>query len=310
MKKFTKGALITVLVLVILGCTLCVIGAVVGFRYSSIPQMIREGKFNIGPDDIWDGWDGWNSWESWENGEKGEFVFSQKDSAFINNLDINVDSGMLVIEEGAKNQGIHVEVMYRKENSKRDIKVEKEKDTLKISENGYSKLFQNDEVRVVVQVPADKEYKDVDLKNSAGEITIDYVMNAENVNIDVGAGECAFYKELQISDTLYAKVDAGEIDFAKISAGKLELNAGIGEISAETADAEEVILDCGVGELNVTLQGTEADYNYNIDCGVGEVEVDGKSYSGLGASKEFNYGGSRSMDISCGVGEINVEFAK
>lgn len=314
MKKFTKGALITVLVFVILGFTLCAVGVGIGFHYTSIPKMISDGVFNIGTgwknwSEAWH-WNDWDDdWESWGNGTTEAFDFSKEECVNIENMKLLVECGIVEIEEARENQGIHVEVKYRKENSKRDISVKVDGNTLCIEENGSKKLLNNDNVRIVVQLPSDMAFKEIELNNSAGEITVNHALHAEDVSIIVGAGESVINEALQISGTLYAEVDAGEIDFAKINAGKIELNAGVGEIDVEKASADEVILDCGVGELNVTLEGSEEDYSYQIDCGVGEVEIADRSYSGLGTTKEIS-SGSKMVDIDCGVGEINVDFTR
>lgn len=317
MKKFTKGALITVLVFTVLGFILCAVGAGIGFHYTSIPKMINEGVFNIGTghwgthwNKVWNWDDAWNSdFESWNDAVTEKYDFSIEECADIKNLNLVVDYSSVEIEEAGNQQGIHVEVKYRKENSKRDISVSKEGNTLKIEENGYAKLLNNDSVYISVQIPADMEFEEVQLENPAGEIKVDHALHAKNISVIVGAGECVINKELQIAGTVYAQVDAGEIDFARINAEKIELNTGVGEIDVEKAAADEVILDCGVGELNITLDGRETDYSYNIDCGVGEVTVGGSNYSGLGTTRKVE-GGSRKVDISCGVGEITVDFTK
>lgn len=312
MKKFTKGALITVLVFAILGFTLCAVGVGIGFHYTSIPKMISDGVFSIGGDNWSDAWK-WNDWdddwETWGTQHTVFYDFSQEECADIQNLKLLVECGIVEIEEAGENEGIHVEVKYRKENSNRDIGVNMDGNTLKIEENGSEKLWNNDNVRVLIQIPADMEFKEVALDNSAGQITVNHALRAENISIIVGAGESVINKELQLSGTLYAEVDAGEIDFAKVNAGKIALHAGVGEIDVEKAGAEEVILECGVGELNITLEGTEADYSYQIDCGIGEVGIADTTYSGLGTTREVK-NGDRTVDIACGVGEINVDFTK
>lgn len=300
MKRFTKGALITVLVFAILGFTLCAVGAGIGFHYTSIPKMISDGVFSIR--NSVDNWSGAWSWTEF-------YDFSKEECADIQNLTLQIEGGIVEIEEAGENDGIHVEVKYRKENSNRDIDVNLNGNTLKIEENGFKKLWNNENVRVLIQIPSDMEWGEVVLDNSAGEITVNHALRAENISIMAGAGKGEINKELQVSGTLYAEVDAGEIDFVKVNAGKIELHAGVGEIDVEKAGADEVILECGVGELNVTLEGREEDYSYQIDCGIGEVEIADRSYSGLGTTKEVKKG-DKTVDIDCGVGEINVDFTK
>lgn len=306
MKKFTKGALITALVFVILGFTLCVAGAGIGFHYSSIVEMIRNGELSIGPEDFFD----WGDWEEENSAETKQYAFTENESSLISNLDIEVESGSVIIKETEKNQGIKVEVKYRKENSKRNINVSTENDTLKIEESGHKNFFNyNDDVCIILYIPAGSEFADIGLRNSAGEITIESELKTENFSIIVDAGECSVCNKLQVSGTLYAEVGAGEIDFDEIEAQKLELDCGVGEIDIAQATAENVALDCGVGEISIVLNAAEEDYSYNVDCGVGEVTVGGSNYSGLGTTKEIQ-GGRNKMDISCGVGEVTVEFIK
>ena len=309
MKKFTKGALIAALVFVALGTALCFAGAGIGFHYSSIPKMIKEGVFSIGPEDVWH-WNDWdNDWKSWNGGTTEEYDFSAEECSEIRSLNLVVDCGIVEVEETGKNEGIHIDVKYRRKNSKRNISVDKSGDTLKIKDDTSWNFLNSDNIYIKIQIPADMEFETVELQNKAGEVSVNHALHTKDLNVIVGAGECNINKELQVAGTLYAEVDAGQIDFAGISAEKLELNAGVGELDVEHASADEVILDCGVGELNITLDGREDDYSYSVDCGVGEVTVGGSDYSGLGATKEVT-GGDKKVNIDCGVGEITVDFTK
>lgn len=315
MKKFTKGALIAALIFMILGFTLCAVGAGIGFHYSSIPKMISEGVFNIGPEDFdhwnsawsWNDWD--DDWENWSDGTTEEYEFTEEECADIQNLKLIADCGMIEVEETTENQGIHVEVVYRKANTNRKVDVAKNGTTLEIKDKSSWGLGNNDNIHISVQIPKNMEFEEVYLENSAGEVTLNHALSVKNFSVVVGAGECVIKKDLQVSGKLYAEVDAGEIDFAKVSAEKIELDAGVGEIDIEYASADEVTLDCGVGELNITLEGTEEDYSYGIDCGVGDVQIGNSSYSGLGTTKNIS-GGSKTVDIDCGVGEVSVDFKK
>lgn len=316
MKKFTKGALIIALVFMVFGFTLCAVGAGIGFHYSTIPEMISKGVFQLNFGNwsehwnnawSWNNWD--DDWESWIDGTTEKYDFSTDECADIQNLKLIGECGTIEVEEAKENQGIHVEVTYRKANTKRKVNVEKNGTTLEIEDKSSWGLVNNDNVHISIQIPKNMEFEKVELENSAGEITLNHALNAKEFSVVVGAGECVIKKDLQVSGKLYAEVDAGEIDFAKVSAEKIELNAGVGEIDVEYASADEVILDCGVGSLSVTLAGTEEDYSYGIDCGVGDVEIGHSSYSGLGTTKNIS-GGSKKVEIDCGVGEVSVDFKK
>lgn len=344
MKKFTKGALITSLVLAVLGFTLCAVGAGIGFHYTSIPRLVNSGMFRLdwnGWDNFWDSWDdAWDSWDdawdsfgdtwddfgeetddltdswgSWSNRSVEAFDYSRGECADIQNLELLINVGTVRIEEVPEEQGIHIEVQYQKKDSQREIRVSQEDGTLKIEEEELSwKQINaisnnNDKVRVILQIPADMEFEKIAVENSSGDIMIARELRAKEIHVIVDAGEVEAERELQASEKLYAEVDAGEIDFAGISAKQLELVSGVGEISVERASAEEIILEGGVGELSVTLVGQEADYSYTVNCGIGEVEIGNRSYSGLGTTKEIS-GGSKTVDINCGIGEVDVDFTR
>ena len=321
MKKFTKGALIVTLVFVILGCVLCAVGAGIGFRYSSIPQMIRDGGFEIGSHfrnwgQNWKNWDHdfnhWGDWDdnsnSWSNGTTKEFDFSQEECSNIKNLNLDVDYGTVQIEETQENQGIHVEVKYRKSNTRRKINVAMEGNTLKVVEDSHKKIINNDNTRVTIQIPAGMNFTDVNLSNSAGEIILNREISAENLSITVGAGTCQTDAKLTAAKKLYAEAGVGEIELSQVEAGKMELKTGVGAIDVERAAADEMILNSGVGSIEVMAEGTESDYNYRISCGIGEVEIGESTYSGLGSTKEVRGQGNKTIDIDCGVGEVSVEF--
>lgn len=318
MKKFTKGALIVTLIFVILGCVLCAIGVGIGFHYTSIPKMIRNGAFQIGSNSWnWNEWDdkfdNWGDWEgnrnSWSDGTTEKFDFSQEECNNIKNLDIDIAYGTVQIEEARENQGIHVEVKYRKSNTRRKIDVAMNGDTLKVKESSYKKVINNDNTIITIQIPAEMSFKDVNLSNSAGKIIIRNDMNADNFSIAVDAGTCEAYGKLTASGKLYAEAGVGEMDISQIYAAKMELKTGVGEIDVERAAADEVILNSGVGSIDVAMEGTENDYSYSISCGIGEVEIGERSYTGLGSTKEVHGQGNKTINIDCGVGEVSVEFA-
>ena len=68
--------------------------------------------------------------------------------------------------------------------------------------------------------------------------------------------------------------------------------------------------ECGLGELDLTLTGTQEDYNYDLECGVGNLDVGSDSYSGLGREKSIsNKGADRKLNLECGMGNISVDFS-
>lgn len=315
MKKFTKAALIVTAVFVLLGGILCTVGFGIGFSFSEFRSMMQDGAFQIGRNYSWgwsEHWDGFDddSHEFLESAPDESYEFDGDEYTAIENLKLDVEYGEVDIKEGSKNEGIQVEVKYKKTNHKRQILVTREGSTLSVAESGGRHRLNNDNVRITIKIPAGKEFADVSLDNSAGSITISREITAENLNIIVDVGECDVEKKLTVSGKIYGKVGAGEIDIAETEASEMELRAGVGAIDVDRVAADDVILDCGIGSISLEVMGLETDYSYIIDCSVGEVEIGENSYTGLGSKREVKNPGTKNMDIKCNVGEINIEFIR
>lgn len=306
MKKFTKAALIITAVFVLLGGILCAAGFAVGFQYSEFRSMISDGVFRM-RNHSWD-WQDDSEDDFFWGGPNESYSFDGEEYTAIENLKLDVDYGEVYIKEGSEKEGIQVEVTYRKARHKRQIGVTREGSTLQIEESGSKHRLGSDNVKIIIKIPAGKEFADVSLVNSAGSIVISRELTAENLNLIVDAGECDVEKSLTVSGKIYGKVGAGEIDIAQAEAARMELRAGVGAIEVDKAAADDVILDCGIGSISLEMAGRETDYSYIIDCSVGDVEIGKNSYSGIGSKREVKNPGNKQMDIKCNVGEIEIEF--
>ena len=67
-------------------------------------------------------------------------------------------------------------------------------------------------------------------------------------------------------------------------------------------------IECGIGQINLTMDGCEDDYNYDISCGVGEIVCGDRRYSGIGHDDYVNNGAGKEMSLECGIGQINIAF--
>lgn len=306
MKKFTKGALITALVCVVLGVVLCAVGAGIGFHYSSIPRMAKDGAFNFNGN--WKVWRDWSETER-EAEEKTEvkterYEFSADE---IRNLNIDMDCADVEIKETADSRKIQVEVKYQRNDAKNHVLAAAQDDVLDISESEVTSVKNNGEIQVTLRIPEGKEFNDVNLQNDVGSVIINCKMNAQNCNIRMDTGKCNFNNELKVAEKLYAEVDVGRIGFERIEAGEMELYADVGKIEAELAAADKSTLNCDVGEIDVVMEGAESDYNYYTDCNIGNVKL-GRHHGGR--EQEIRNHSHKNIDISCDIGKVKVEFTK
>lgn len=322
MKSFTKIALILSLVLVILGSTFCMIGLGIGFQFQEFWDDVEDGEFSIGPikDVIRRNRSKWqDDVESWSSSTTQQFDFAwqgDNEEDRVTKLDVDVYYGMVLIEESLNDdEKIHVTVEYRKKNHKRQIKAYKDGTTLKIEETGSKRSFQNDSTKIIIQIPADMEDMDevleeLSLKQGAGEIFVYMPLTAQQININVDAGECEVAEKLTALEKCKADVGAGQIDFQQIEAKELELKANVGQIDTEEIKADQITIDCGIGSIDMLAAGREQDYNYEIECNVGEVEIGDNSYSGLGSKRKIDNAGDKKMQVTCKVGQVDVYFSQ
>lgn len=319
MKSFTKAALIVALILVILGSTFCMIGLGIGFSFRDFWKDVEAGEFSIGPfEDIpyvigrnhlnWkDDGESWNSSSS----ERFDFICQGKKDI---KLYVDVYYGTVVLEENPEDDGkILVTVEYRKKNHKRQVKVYKDGSTLKIEETGSKRSINNDSTRIRIQIPSDmmdEAFKEVSLKQGAGDIFVNMPLTAEKININVDAGQCEIAEKLTALEKCQADVGAGQIDFEQIEANVLELKANVGQIDTEEIEADQIDIDCGIGSIDVLAAGREQDYNYVIECSVGEVDIGDNSFSGLGSKRKIENAGDKNMQVKCSVGQVDVSFSE
>ena len=95
-----------------------------------------------------------------------------------------------------------------------------------------------------------------------------------------------------------------------VTAREADLEIGTGSMTFADLSARKTDGECGLGELDLTLTGTQENYNYDLECGVGNLDVGSDSYSGLGREKSIsNKGADRKLDLECGMGNISVDFS-
>lgn len=156
-------------------------------------------------------------------------------------------------------------------------------------------------------------------------ITIPKEFKAENLSIDLGAGELfadeltAKKAELVVGAGLMEvgsmKVDeftsleagAGKIAVEFLESESARFDCGVGSIEVDGEIPSDIDADCGIGELKLDLLGNEKDYNYDIDCGIGEVKINQNTYSGTERQK-INNDADAKITLDCGIGSIKISI--
>lgn len=231
-----------------------------------------------------------------EDGLNGEFdsnydilsgdikqTFSPDDDK-IRNLDIAA-GGCSVVLEDSEDDDFHVEVKRAKSYQGY------------VSGDGtlYLKCIRKstvngiDSCKIVLSIPEEYAFDDVEIALGAGEFTGKNTLQASKMEIELGAGT------IELKD-----LDVGKFE-AEVGAGSLEIKGDI---------REKAEVECAMGSIEMKLAGEMEDYNFNVSVAMGDISIGGRSYSGLDRSKEIDNEAARTIDLECAMGSIEVKFAK
>lgn len=343
MKNFTKGCLITAMVLFILGCLICTVcGVLGGFRQitsgalngiAGIPFFCNwqeDGGFSLGffsddweEDAFWEKGD----WQQVDNTGTKQKLAVTKDSMrqlFLEMADCN-----LKIEESSDDS---IWLSCDDDMGRTYYKVEKDsadKDILSIRNTRWrrDRDWSRTSANIKLYLP---KGCDLDLMNiMVGAGYMDAVsLKADSILINVGAGVCEA-KELE-ADRICLTVDAGQMNAAKLAAREAVMQIGAGELTVHDIDVREftdvdidlgnaeitgtlagcIEAECDLGNLKFRLTGSEDDYGFDVDCGMGDIKIGNHHYSGFGDSSSWNIDKKNQIEISCDMGNITVTFDK
>lgn len=160
----------------------------------------------------------------------------------------------------------------------------------------------NNRVTVIVYVPENFVFDDVQIETGAGEVKVD-VLSADILTLSLGAGE-AEIKNLTANSRADIDGGAGELTINGGLLRNLELDMGVGELSLKSRLEGKCHLNYGIGEAKLTLLGSREDYQIALDKGIGEATLEGDSMS-----DDSVYGaGKNKIEIDGGIGEIKIRF--
>lgn len=308
MKQFTKISLIIAAILGGVGMLLCGIASVMGGGYGVVRQMARDGELNhgkwhIGEQGIYYG----------ENDETGEDVESGVDSdepwyayeiADIKNLDVDISAAELFFVEGTREDAIVVRL--------HDCKTKYyegsiEGDTLKVKYEQDHDFYHNDDMQIVVEIPAGIHFEKMDLDIGATNAEFSLTdVSCDTLLLDVGAGNIVA-EEFVVAERMEVNAGAGNVEIYGGSYKDIAIECGIGNFSMEGALGGNLVAKCGMGNMELELEGDADAYNYDLSCSMGELKVNGTKYSSIGGShKVKNEGAIGTINLECGMGNLDL----
>ena len=161
------------------------------------------------------------------------------------------------------------------------------------NDNGSLTIASSQKVRnrsIEIFCPKNLNFQKIKLQMGAGTIQLDGDFKADQMEVNVGAGT------LENSGSL----DVKEADFT----------VGVGTADISELQVEKLNGSCGMGNMDLTLAGKAADYNYELKCGLGNLEVDDSQETSItsGNKQITNEGATKNIKLDCGMGNVQVEF--
>ena len=292
MKKFTKGMLIAAGIFAAAGIGLTAAGGVMGASMSELTGVNSLKRI------LWmTEWD--DDHDDYDDIDDDDYVDhdGMEYSAEVGNesstdgtvyqlkyqptkLDIELKYDELILEEG---DSFCVRVY---DDSGKNVTVKESSDTLKV--RSTKKLSKTRKVHI--SYPEDVKLQELEIEMGAGTVYLNRDIETEKLSVEMGAGE----------------FDSKN----PVTAKEADLEIGTGSMTFADLSAKKISGECGLGELDLTMTGTQEDYNYDLECGVGNLDVGSDSYSGLGREKSIsNTGADRKLNLECGMGNVSVDFS-
>ena len=292
MKKFTKGMLIAAGIFAAAGIGLTAAGGVMGASMSELTGVNSLKRI------LWmTEWD--DDHDDYDDIDDDDYVDhdGMEYSAEVGNesstdgtvyqlkyqptkLDIELKYDELILEEG---DSFCVRVY---DDNEKNVTVKESSDTLKV--RSTKKLSKTR--KVYISYPKDVKLQELEIEMGAGTVYLNRDIETEKLSVEMGAGE----------------FDSKN----PVTAKEADLEIGTGSMTFADLSAKKISGECGLGELDLTMTGTQEDYNYDLECGVGNLNVGSDSYSGLGREKSIsNTGADRKLNLECGMGNVSVDFS-
>lgn len=283
MKKFTKIALITALVCLVLGLGVFLGGLTLGGTWQGLKESIDNGDYSIGDSD--------GAYGIYMTKKSGDSSSSNKVSskqegktsngalyASVQKIEVDMQSGGLYFEPSTDGK-LNVSVNG---SDGKETTVRQNGEELEIYND-----FRNHKGSVTVYYPEDMTFREISISMGGGDVAVKGSIKADEFDAELGAG--VFHAE-------------------GIEATESSWEVGAGEIVLGRIESREMDFDCGTGSIEAKIAGNQQDFNYDVECGIGSVKIGNEEYGGVAFDKTINNGQNREIEISCGIGEIQLSF--
>ena len=192
--------------------------------------------------------------------------------------------------------------------------VEKKGDTISFEDNTPSKFFKNlgfnfknNSPKIYISLPRNIVFNNFEIKSGVGELNISKI-NVEKFNLAAGVGEVNIY-DAKISKDAEIRAGVGEVNFKDSTVTNMDIKSGIGSFSFSGTALGKTSVKGGIGEVDLKINGSEKDYDFDVSAGLGEVRINGKKSKTFLADRQKSGSiAQNSITVKGGIGSVRIRF--
>lgn len=318
MKKSSKILLGGGLACLLIGCMIVFTTVIIGGR-EKIAKMVRDGDFTIrigratffglNPDIDWDLEDymlyNWNGFYDYDDDydmyeDTNETLVDQSGLEDITDIELKIAGGKLKIkqDETRENYGVSIKRTNQYQT---------------IIENGCLIIEPIEPINhvkrgttITLYMPKDAKLNSFKLEFGGGKADISDLV-ADEVDIDIGGGELNINKIT--SRELSCNIGAGALNIKNAVVDDLDMEAAMGKANYAGEINQEADISCSMGTVDLKIDGSDKDFNYDLDCAMGTLNLEGaRKTAGIGTERVINNKANKEIEVHCDVGTVAISF--
>ncbi|UTC61289.1 DUF4097 family beta strand repeat protein [Treponema sp. OMZ 787] len=191
--------------------------------------------------------------------------------------------------------------------------VEKKGDTISFEDNTPSKFFKNlgfnfkkHSAKIYIGLPRNIVFNNFEIKSGVGELDIRDI-NVEKFILAAGVGEVSIY-DAKIEKEAAIIAGVGEVNFKDSAVKNMDVRSGVGSFSFSGKALGKTSIKGGIGEADLKIDGSAADYNFDVSAGLGEVLINGKKSKTFLADRQKETGAENTITVKGGIGSVSIRF--
>lgn len=189
---------------------------------------------------------------------------------------------------------------FKVESNDTNVKCTQKGNELIVKETGNNWLRNKEGNKVIIYIPENKEFNEIEIDTGAGNIEIES-LNTKDLLFSIGAGKVEI-NNLKVTNEAEIDGGAGKVDILSGEICNLNLDMGIGEFNVCTKLLGNNDIEQGMGKLTIKLTDSQENYTIRTRKGMGSITIDGKE-----AQNNSIYGnGQNILNIEGGMGAIEI----